>query len=62
MKLLNFQSASGGEPKFGVVITGYAVSFETLQQKSGQTRTQLTEYLFVSGKSAVKRRRCQRTS
>jgi hypothetical protein len=30
MKLLNFQSASGGKPKFGVVITGYAVSFETL--------------------------------
>jgi 2-keto-4-pentenoate hydratase/2-oxohepta-3-ene-1,7-dioic acid hydratase in catechol pathway len=42
MKLLNFQSVSGGEPKFGIVITGYAVSFETLQQKSGHTRTQLT--------------------
>ena len=43
MKLLNFQSTSGGKPKFGVVITGYAVSFETLQQKSGQTRAELTD-------------------
>jgi hypothetical protein len=43
MKLLNFQSVSGGKPKFGVVINGYAVSFETLLQKSGQTRAQLSD-------------------
>jgi hypothetical protein len=43
MKLLNFQSASGGKPKFGVVITGYAVSFEMLQQKSGQTGEELRD-------------------
>lgn len=43
MKLLNFQAESGGIPKFGVVISGYAVSFETLQQKSGQTSVQLLD-------------------
>jgi 2-keto-4-pentenoate hydratase/2-oxohepta-3-ene-1,7-dioic acid hydratase in catechol pathway len=43
MKLLNFQFVSGGAPKFGVVIKGYAVSFETLQQQYGQTRAELTD-------------------
>jgi 2-keto-4-pentenoate hydratase/2-oxohepta-3-ene-1,7-dioic acid hydratase in catechol pathway len=43
MKLLNFQSVSGGTPHFGVVIKGYAVSFETLMQKSGQTRDELSD-------------------
>jgi len=42
MKLLNFQSVPGGDPTFGIVITGYAVSFETLQQKSGQIRMELS--------------------
>jgi 2-keto-4-pentenoate hydratase/2-oxohepta-3-ene-1,7-dioic acid hydratase in catechol pathway len=37
MKLLNFQSAPVGKSNFGVVITGYAVSFEALQLKSGLT-------------------------
>ncbi len=43
MKFLNFQAKSGTAPKFGVVISGYAVSFETLQQKSGQTNIQLSD-------------------
>ncbi|MCX5850381.1 MAG: fumarylacetoacetate hydrolase family protein [Deltaproteobacteria bacterium] len=43
MKLLNFQDVSGGTPKFGVVIKGYALSFETLQYKSGQTCDELTD-------------------
>ena len=43
MKLLNFQTGYGGATLFGVVIKGYAVSFETLQQKSGQTRAELTD-------------------
>jgi 2-keto-4-pentenoate hydratase/2-oxohepta-3-ene-1,7-dioic acid hydratase in catechol pathway len=43
MKLLNFQAEAGGAPKFGIAIKGYAVSFETLQQKSGQTRIQLSD-------------------
>ena len=43
MKLLNFQFVSGGAPKFGVVIKGYSVSFETLQHKSGQTRGELSD-------------------
>jgi 2-keto-4-pentenoate hydratase/2-oxohepta-3-ene-1,7-dioic acid hydratase in catechol pathway len=42
MKLLNFQSFPGGNSKFGVVITGYAVSFETLQMKSGLTGAELS--------------------
>jgi len=43
MKLLNFQSFPGGKSKFGIVITGYAVSFETLQLKSGETGGQLSD-------------------
>jgi len=43
MKLLNFQSVPGGAPKFGVVIKGYAVSFATLQLKSGQTSAELSD-------------------
>jgi hypothetical protein len=43
MKLLNFQSGTGGTPLFGVVIKGHAVSFETLLQKSGQTRGELSD-------------------
>ena len=43
MKLLNFQSVPGGRPLFGVVIKGYAVSFETLLQKAGQTRNELSD-------------------
>ena len=43
MKLLNFQAESGSVSKFGVVISGYAVSFETLQQKSGQTSIQFSD-------------------
>lgn len=43
MKLLNFQAESGATSKFGVVISGHAVSFETLQQKSGQTSVQLSD-------------------
>jgi len=43
MKLLNFQSVAGGAAKFGVVIKGYAVSFETLLHKSGQTRKELSD-------------------
>ena len=43
MKLLNFQSVYGGATLFGIVIKAYAVSFEALQQKSGQTRAQLTD-------------------
>lgn len=43
MKLLNFQSAPDCTPLFGVVITGYAVSFEALLQKSGQTHTELKD-------------------
>lgn len=43
MKLLNFQFVPDCAPLFGVVITGYAVSFETLQQKSGQTHTGLKD-------------------
>jgi 2-keto-4-pentenoate hydratase/2-oxohepta-3-ene-1,7-dioic acid hydratase in catechol pathway len=43
MKLLNFQFVSGDAPKFGVVIKGYAVSFEMLQQQYGQTHAELTD-------------------
>lgn len=43
MKLLNFQSAYGGTPHFGVVISGYAVSFETLLKKAGQTDGELKD-------------------
>lgn len=43
MKLLNYQSYPGGNAKFGVVITGYAVSFEILQLKSGLTGGQLSD-------------------
>ena len=43
MKLLNFQFASVDLPHWGVVIKGYAVSFETLMQKSGQTHEELTD-------------------
>ncbi|MFA5321281.1 MAG: fumarylacetoacetate hydrolase family protein [Smithella sp.] len=42
MKLLNFQSASG-TPHFGVVIRGYAMSFETLLKKAGQTSGELKD-------------------
>lgn len=41
MKLLNFQDGSRGEILFGVVVKGFAVSFDVLQQKSGQTHAQL---------------------
>lgn len=43
MKLLNFQFVSSGAPQFGVVVKGYAVSFETLRQQYGQTRAELTD-------------------
>lgn len=43
MKLLNFQPSSSQAALFGVVIKGYAVSFETLQQKSGKTNEKLTD-------------------
>ena len=43
MKLLNFQSGTGGTSLFGVVIKGHAVSFKTLLQKSGQTRGELSD-------------------
>jgi 2-keto-4-pentenoate hydratase/2-oxohepta-3-ene-1,7-dioic acid hydratase in catechol pathway len=43
MKLLNFQSGSGGTPLFGIVIKGHAVSFKTLLQKSGQKRGELAD-------------------
>jgi 2-keto-4-pentenoate hydratase/2-oxohepta-3-ene-1,7-dioic acid hydratase in catechol pathway len=43
MKLLNFQSVPGGKSNFGVVITGYAVSFEALQLKSGLTGGYLSD-------------------
>lgn len=36
MKLLSFQSVSGGAILFGVVVRGYAVSFDILQQKAGK--------------------------
>jgi 2-keto-4-pentenoate hydratase/2-oxohepta-3-ene-1,7-dioic acid hydratase in catechol pathway len=43
MKLLNYQSLSGGVPSFGVVVKGYAVSFDILSQKSGQTHSELKD-------------------
>lgn len=43
MKLLNFQSVSGGEPKFGVVVTGYAVSFKVLLLKAGLEGAELAD-------------------
>lgn len=43
MKLLNFQSASGGKLLFGVVIKGHAVSFEVLAQKSGHETEKLAD-------------------
>jgi len=43
MKLLNFQYPSGGVSHFGVVIKGYAVSFEALLQKAGKTRSELAD-------------------
>lgn len=43
MKLLNFKSPYGDTPLFGIVIKGYAVSFEALQQKSGHVRKELTD-------------------
>lgn len=43
MKLLNFQSVEGGKTLFGVVINGYAVSFEMLMQKSGHARAELSD-------------------
>jgi len=43
MKLLNFQSVDGGKALFGVVVKGYAVSFETLMQKSGHARSELSD-------------------
>lgn len=43
MKLINFQSGTGGISLFGVVIKGHAVSFKTLLQKSGQTRGVLSD-------------------
>ncbi len=43
MKLLNFQFTPGSEAKFGVVIKGYAVSFEVLQLKSGLTGGYLSD-------------------
>ncbi|MBN1365214.1 MAG: fumarylacetoacetate hydrolase family protein [Syntrophaceae bacterium] len=48
MKLLNFQSLSDGVPRFGVVIKGYAVSFEILLQKTGKNRGELADvYLYL---------------
>lgn len=41
MKLLNFRSVSGDAILFGVVIKGYAVSFDILQQKAGKTQDEL---------------------
>ena len=43
MKLLNFQYPPGGVSNFGVVINGYAVSFEALLQKAGKTRSELAD-------------------
>lgn len=43
MKLLNFQDGSGSKKRFGVVIQGYAVSFETLQQKYGKSFDELKD-------------------
>lgn len=43
MKLLNFQYGSAGAAHFGVVIKGYAVSFETLLEKTGQTRREFKD-------------------
>ncbi|KQC11020.1 MAG: hypothetical protein APR62_10795 [Smithella sp. SDB] len=43
MKLLNFQAESGAMPEFGVVISGHAVSFKTLLQKSGQSNVLLLD-------------------
>lgn len=43
MKLLNFQCGSGTAPMFGVVVNGYAVSFETLMKKSGQIQDALSD-------------------
>lgn len=43
MKLLNFQSVDGGKALFGVVVKGYAVSFETLMQKSGHSQAELSD-------------------
>ncbi|MGD0279584.1 MAG: fumarylacetoacetate hydrolase family protein [Smithella sp.] len=43
MKLLNFKPVSGSTPLFGVVIRGYAVSFETLLRKSGQKNVEFTD-------------------
>ena len=47
MKLLNFQFASGGAPQFGVVIKGYAVSFETLQQNPGKRAENLRMFIRI---------------
>lgn len=41
MKLLNFQSVSGNAILFGVVVKGYAVSFDILQRKAGKTQAGL---------------------
>jgi 2-keto-4-pentenoate hydratase/2-oxohepta-3-ene-1,7-dioic acid hydratase in catechol pathway len=43
MKMLSFQPLFQQEALFGVVIKGYAVSFATLLQKSGQTNEILTD-------------------
>jgi hypothetical protein len=43
MKLLNFQIGSCSTPFFGIVIKGYAVSFETLRQKFGYMHGELTD-------------------
>ncbi len=43
MKLLTYQRGLNGKTLFGVVIKGYAVSFETLRQKSGSTHEELTD-------------------
>ncbi len=43
MKLLNYQRGLNGKTLFGIVIKGYAVSIETLRQKSGQTHEELTD-------------------
>ncbi len=37
MRLLNFQCRFEANTLFDIVIKGYAVSFETLMQRTGQT-------------------------
>jgi 2-keto-4-pentenoate hydratase/2-oxohepta-3-ene-1,7-dioic acid hydratase in catechol pathway len=43
MKLLNFQTPCGKDSFFGVVVKGWAVSFEVLMHKTGQSRVELSD-------------------